>query len=246
VTIDWQHHIAEVIVETESALPNQHLISQNIGNGSQRITNPHPAISIFNFHYASPPTAVAENYALNKAIGDNETGFKGTEDTHYRMEAWQFILAGGALYNNLDYSFVVGHERGDFEYPAEQPGGGNPGFRQQMTVLHDFINSFEFVRMKPDTAFITAGIPEKMQVYALAEAGQQYAAYFFDSDNPARQSLSLTLDLPSGEYDVVWIDVFSGKPTKSEQVKLPAAQTIQSPEFQREIALSIRRKLFND
>lgn len=246
VTMDWQHHIADVIVETESSLPNRHLISQNIGNGSQQITNPNPAISIFNFHYASPPKAVAENYALNKAIGDNETGFKGTEDTHYRMEAWQFILAGGALYNNLDYSFVAGHERGDFEYPAEQPGGGNPGFRQQMTVLHDFINSFEFVRMKPNTAFIRAGMPEKMRAYALAEAGQQYAAYFFDSDNLAQQALSLTLDLPLGEYEVAWIDVFSGKPTKSEQVKLSTAQTIQSPEFQREIALSIRRKSFND
>lgn len=241
VTLEWQHHIADVIVETESGLPNQHLISQNIGNGSQRITDPHPAISIFNFHYASPPKAVAENYALNKAIGDNETGFKGTEDTHYRMEAWQFILAGGALYNNLDYSFVAGHERGDYKYPAEQPGGGNPGFRQQMTVLRDFINSFEFVRMKPDTAFIKAGVPETMHTYALAEAGQQYAAYFFDGDHPAQQSLSLTLALPSGEYDIVWIDVITGKPIQTEHLKLAAEQTIKSPEFQREIALSIRR-----
>ncbi|MEI2723753.1 MAG: hypothetical protein V9H26_09495 [Verrucomicrobiota bacterium] len=119
VTMEWQHHIADVIVATEQALPNRHLISQNIANGSAKITQPHPAISIFNFHYASPPKAVAENYALNKAIGDNETGFRGTNDTHYRMEAWGFILAGGALYNNLDYSFVAGHERGDFAVSGE-------------------------------------------------------------------------------------------------------------------------------
>ena len=157
------------------------------------------------------------------------------------MEAWQFILAGGALYNNLDYSFVAGHEGGDFKYPAEQPGSGNPEFRQQMTVLRDFINSFNFVRMKPDSGFIKAGVPEKMRVYALTQAGQQYAAYFFGENKPAQQSLSLTLELPPGEYAIEWVDVFSGKPIKSERVKSPDVKTISSPKFQREIALSIRR-----
>ena len=66
------------------------------------------------------------NYDLNKVIGDNETGFRGTNDAAYRIEAWDFLLAGGGLFNNLDYSFVAGHEDGTFAYPATQPGGGNP------------------------------------------------------------------------------------------------------------------------
>ncbi|MCA9183530.1 MAG: hypothetical protein KDA51_18845 [Planctomycetales bacterium] len=142
---------------------------------------------------------------------------------------------------NLDYSFVAGHEGGDFEYPATQPGGGNPGFRQQMTVLRDFINSFDFVRMHPNTEFMSGGVPEKMQVYPLAEAGQQYAAYFVEADNLAQQSFSLTVDLPAGEYDIEWIDVLSGQSTHGERVKSPDTKTIHSPKFQREIALSIRR-----
>jgi hypothetical protein len=241
VTLEWQHHIADVIVETEKALPNKHLISQNIANGSKKVTKPHPAISIFNFHYASPPKAVAENYALNKAIGDNETGFKGTNDTHYRMEAWEFILAGGALYNNLDYSFVARHERGDFVYPKTQPGGGNPEFRRQLTVLRDFINSFDFVRMKPDKEFINSGVPDKMHSYALAESGHQYAAYFFDPSNAAPQTISLTLLIEAGDYRVDWVDVLSGKPAKSETIKSPGAITLTSPEFRREVALRIRK-----
>ena len=241
VTLDWQHRIADVIVETEKPLPHQHLIAQNIANGSKKVTKPHPVISIFNFHYASPPRAVAENYAWNKVIGDNETGFKGTNDTHYRMEAWQFILAGGALYNNLDYSFVVGHEGGDFIYPQSQPGGGNPEFRRQMTVLRDFIHGFNFVRMKPDLEFINSGVPEKMQAHALAEDGRQYAAYFFDPSNAAPQTLSLTLLLPAGDYRVEWVDVLSGQPAKSGRVKSPGAVTILSPEFRREVALRILR-----
>ena len=50
VTLEWQHHIADVIVATENALPNRHLISRNVANGSAKIDHPHPAISIFNFH----------------------------------------------------------------------------------------------------------------------------------------------------------------------------------------------------
>ena len=80
VTTEWQHHIAEVIVAAEKGSRNKHLISQNIANCSAKIQNPHPAVSVFNFHYASPPITVAMNYGLNKVIGDNETGFRGTSD----------------------------------------------------------------------------------------------------------------------------------------------------------------------
>jgi hypothetical protein len=241
VMMDWQHRIADVIVETEKPLPGKHLISQNVANGSKKITKPHPAISIFNFHYASPPNAVEENYALQKVIGDNETGFKGTNDAHYRMEAWEFILAGGALYNNLDYSFAAGHERGDFVYPAKQPGGGNAEFRRQVTVLHDFINRFDFIHMKSDKQFIRSGVLAKTRAYALTEDGKQYAAYFCAPSNSVPSAMSLALVLPAGDYDVEWMDVLSGAPMKRERVKSPGAITIISPEYGREIALGIRR-----
>src|SRR5688572_24546706 len=110
VTLEWQHKIAQFIVEQEKAMPKKHLISRNVANGSAKIDKTHPAVQIYNFHYAYPPDTIAQNFHLNKPIGDNETGFRGTDDLPYRVEAWSFILAGGALYNNLDYSFVAGHE----------------------------------------------------------------------------------------------------------------------------------------
>ncbi|HYG36884.1 MAG TPA: hypothetical protein VEC99_18975, partial [Clostridia bacterium] len=97
VTLEWQHHIATVIAETEKELGVRHLISQNIANDKAKVEKPHPAVSIFNFHYATPPDTVAMNYGLNKVIGDNETGFRGTNDSVYRMEGWDFIVAGGGL-----------------------------------------------------------------------------------------------------------------------------------------------------
>jgi hypothetical protein len=177
VPLAWQHHIAELIVEAELGFPQKHLISLNISNGAQKVETPHPAISIFNFHYASPPDTVALNYGLNKVIGDNETGFRGTGDEPYRMEGWDFILAGGGLYNNLDYSFTYGYEDGTFKYPDTQPGGGNTRLRRQLKILRDFIYSVDFVKMRPDNTIIKGGVPNGYSARALVEAGRAYAIY---------------------------------------------------------------------
>jgi hypothetical protein len=144
VTLDWQYHIASVIDDIEKDFPNKHLIAQNIANGSAKIDEPNPLVSIFNFHYATPPDAVGINYGLNKAIGDDETGFRGIEDVHYRTEAWDFIIAGGGSYNNLDYSFTAGHEDGTFVLPEKQPGGGGKALRNQLKILKDFMLSFDY------------------------------------------------------------------------------------------------------
>jgi PA14 domain/Cellulase (glycosyl hydrolase family 5) len=178
VTMEWQHRIADVITEAEKDFPHKFLISQNIANGSQKIANPHPAISIFNFHYAIPPDAVALNYDLNKVIGDNETGFRGTGDDVYRMEAWDFIVAGGGLFNNLDYSFTAEHPGGTWtNLPSTMPGGGGPALRRQLRLLQDFISGFDFIRMRPDNGVILGGVPSTMTARALVERGKAYAIY---------------------------------------------------------------------
>ena len=146
VTLDWQKHISETIAEADG---RRHLISQNIANGSVRIKEPFPLVSLFNFHYSRPPESVAMNYDLNKAMGNNETGFDGQADATYRVQGWEFMMAGGALYNNLDYSFTVGHERGDFRYPDKTPGGGSAALRAQLGFLRGFFDRFRFVRMSP-------------------------------------------------------------------------------------------------
>jgi hypothetical protein len=236
VTMDWQHRIVDTIVAAEKPLPHKHLVSMNIANGSKKVERPHPAVSVFNFHYASPPDTVALNYGLNKVIGDNETGFKGTADTHYRMEAWEFILAGGGLYNNLDYSFAVGHEDGTFEYPPKQPGGGNRGFRHQMRLLSEFIHGFDFVRMKPDKSVIAGPLPKGARALALVESGRQYAIYVFGGE-----SVELKLKLPTGRYAVAWLDPVSGKTEKSMLDHSGGEAQLKSPRYKPDVVLSVRR-----
>jgi hypothetical protein len=235
VTMEWQHHIADVIVETEKDFTHQHLLTQNIANGSKKIEDPHPAVSVFNFHYASPPNTVALNYELNKVIGDNETGFKETADDHYRMEGWEFILAGGGLYNNLDYSFTAGDEDGTFQYPPKQPGGGNPGFRRQMKLLKDFIHGFEFVKMKPARDAIREPLPKDARCQVLAEAGRQYAAYFKGAPR-----FAFAIDLPAGNYRIQWLDVVNGQKETLPNLKHAGGPArFQIPDGLNECALTI-------
>jgi hypothetical protein len=235
--LEWQHRIADVIVDTEKSFPHRHLISMNVANGKAKVENPHPAISIFNFHYATPPDTVAMNYALNKVIGDNETGFKGTGDTHYRMEGWEFILAGGGLYNNLDYSFTVGHEDGTFVYPNTQPGGGSAALRKQLKILKDFIHRFDFIHMIPDNTIITGGLPEKARARALVETGKQYAIYVFGG-----KQVNLTLEIPAGQYHVEWWNTLTGNVDKRETLKHGGgAVMLASPPYEEDVALRLVR-----
>jgi hypothetical protein len=237
VTIEWQHLIVDTLVDAEKNLPHKHLISMNIANGAKQVERPHPTVSIFNFHYANPPDAVTQNFGLRKAIGDNETGFKGTGDTHYRREGWEFMLAGGALYSNLDYSFAVGHEDGTFAYPSTQPGGGNRAFRQQLQVLKQFLDGFDFVKMRPDQSVFAGGLSGKVQARALVEPGRQYAVYLFGSG----QSV-LRLNLPGGQYAAQWLNPLDGKITREERLQHPGGQlALTPPRYQEDIALRITK-----
>lgn len=188
VSLSWQHRIAEVIQQSQASRQHRSLISQNIANGSQAIQQPHPAVSIFNFHYAAPPDAIAQNYGLAKVIGDNETGFRGTNDAPYRMESWDFIIAGGGLFNHLDYSFAVGHEDGSFIYPSSQPGGGNPVLRRQFRILRDFIHGFRFWEMRPENSILKGGLTSRATARALVNPGKEYAIYLRSAPLPSQFS----------------------------------------------------------
>ena len=235
VTLDWQHHMVDVIVAAENDTPQPHLIAMNIANGSQKIEHPHPAVSIFNFHYSYPPTAVFENYGLNKVIGENETGFKGTADAWYRHEAWEFLLAGGGLFNNLDYSFAVGHEDGTFAYPTSQPGGGNRGYRGQLKVLKDFLHGFDIPRLKPDQSLLKSELPTGVRMQMLTDRDREHAIYL-----QGGQQVDLSLSLRASDYHVEWIDVLTGKVVKEERRTHSGGTAIfASPDVTDDIALRI-------
>ena len=199
-TLDWQRELAAVVVETEQNLPKKHLIAQNYSNFKQSLQAMEPNISIINFHYAWPE-AVEMNYGWNRPIGFDETGFSGNADSTYLEQAWAFMMAGGAIFNNLDYSFYPGAEDGTGVNQA--PGGGSAQLRQQLKIMRDFLESFVFIHMRP-ASNVLYHVPG-MIGQVLAEPGKQYALFL--SGKPGEW---IKLNLPAGEYQYQFLSPDTG------------------------------------
>ena len=240
VTDAWQAHIAGVIAQAEAHLPHRHLIAQNIANGQQRVEDPDPRVSILNFHYARPPETVALNYDLNRVIGDDETGFNGSEPDAYRIEGWDFMIAGGGVYDNLDYSFTVGHEDGTARIDA--PGGGGRVLHEQLAILAEFFKGLDFVRMRPDHSVIQGELPEGTTAHALVEEGQAYAVYVNGSPQDDG-CIELAMALPRGAYRTEWVNTQTGGVDKAEDLEHDGGtRVLVSPEYMGDIALRVHKK----
>ncbi len=250
VTEAWQWKIADTIVETEKTWGVRHLISMNIANGRAKVEKLHPAVKILNFHYCVPPDTVALNYHWNVVIGENETGFRGKDDILYRSEGWDFILAGGALYNNLDYSFTPAYPDGTF-LDYKSPGGGSATLRRQLSVLKKFVEALPFWQMKPDSGTIK-GVEPDLTASCLSKKGAVYAIYLHvplpnKPKNLAEHlrknvTAKVALDLPTGRWRVRWLDTKSGAWVLDESRQHDGGLlTLTSPVFDDDIALRIDR-----
>ncbi len=237
VPFEWQHKIANTIVETEKALSCKHLIAQNTSPVYAAV---HPAVSIFNFHPGAVNVSVRSNHELNKLTGLNETSPRGkplgasTTAFDYRRWGWTLLMDGGAIYNNLDYSFTVQHPKGAYKQWDEQPAGIMATMRKQLRILKDFMEGFDFVRMKPDAAVVKDGVPADGAAFVLANSGEAYAVYLYGG-----KQATLMLDVPAGRYRAEWVNTLSGNVDKSEEVTHGGALTLRSPEYKEDVALRV-------
>lgn len=239
---EWEKHMTGVVVDAEKGFYQKHLISNNIANNFRLVPENREDVSIYNFHYARPPVTVAMNYHLNKVIGDNETGFDGTKDSKYRVEAWDFILAGGGLFNNLDYSFTVGNEDGSFTVKEGEPGGGGKILRKQFNILSDFMKGIDFINMSP----LKSGLirfPEKADIafQALAKSDQVIAIYVHRKDTLSRSS-TFEIDLSAGSYNLTWVDTKTGTENDAELKAHPGGWAmINTPVFSKDITVKLEK-----
>jgi hypothetical protein len=224
--------VTQWISDEESKLGKRHLIAQNISNYLHPVKNVDARISILNFHYAWPE-AVTFNDRLGRVIGFDESGFAGEADRTYRRQAWRFILAGGGLFNHLDYSFFVGSEGGTGENDA--PGGGSRSLRKQLGILKKFIHRFDFVRMTSRDDLIRSAPGAFVKV--LAHPGNAYALYVL-----GRAPCTLEIEISPGQYLAEWIDTRSGEVLAEGFLVSEGEVSLTSPNFETDVALAIVRR----
>jgi hypothetical protein len=232
-SLAWQARVASWIASEEKELPSRHLIAQNVANFRLPVREQDlaPGVSIVNFHYAYPE-AVTWNLGLSKVIGYDESGFAGSADATYRREAWNFMLAGGGLFNSLDYSFTASHEDGTDTAP-NGPGSGSPTLRRQLKVLSDFLHSFDLSTLAPDPTTVKKS--PGVVVRTLSAPGRQYALYVHGAS-----PCELTLDLPKANYQAEWVSIQTGAVVKRESFHhRKRLRTLASPPFEDDIALRV-------
>ncbi len=243
LTPDWNDKIVAAVVVAEASLPRKHLIAQGIPRLAVPVRGINPHISVLNFH-AAKPEVVGLNYSLNRVIAFDETGGADRSDRKYRTEGWEFLLAGGGVYDHLDLSFTPEHEDGmAVPLPPGTPGGGGPELRRQLKILKEFIEGFDFIRMAPANAAIkasrvTPAATPAQPVWVLAELGRAYAIYI----NGGTQA-ELELELPAGAYKAEWVNTKTGGIDKTETFSHDAgSKTLASPTYSEDIALRVTRR----
>ena len=233
LTMAWQRRVAEWIRSEEAGLPNKHLIAEDCCNFAYPVRDVIEGVSVVNFHYAYPEAATL-NYGLGKALSYDETGFLGRGDDAYTRQAWNFMLAGGSVFDGLDYSFTVGHEDGTDTAP-NGPGGGSVELRKRLRILSEFLGTLPLVEMSPDAGTVrhAAGI----RAHVLSNGHGEYAMYL-DGKGPAE----LKLNLPAGEYSVTWVDVVTGGKREESFRHQGGVKVVRTPEFREGIGLRIVRR----
>ena len=222
-TNEWILHVSEWIVELEQQLPKKHLISTDYSNEGVEMPLDHNEkyfkhISIFNHHYDAEAESVIKNYnRIPKAWSFNETGIMPTSTPEYRYQGWKYLMNGGALYNNLDFTFQVGDEDG---HGTTLFSRGYTGFlactdhdmKYQMANLLEFWNDLDFVHMKPGGDFISFRYGH-IEIYGFFDEGKTYVVYFIGSGEPRA-----FLNIPNGKYKVEWLEPRTLQPIEDNEV----------------------------
>ena len=234
----WQELIATTVKATEKTLPKKHLIAQNFANQYLKIENLDTDISILNFHYAYPPKAVTDNYHLNKPIAFDETA-DGMKAPDRRREAWAFILEGGAVYNNLDWSYAHDDITGMGRNAAGQRQIGTLVW-QQLQVLIKNINEFDFIKAQPLDSNFKKELPVGINLYGLEVKGGDYLLYWVKDKIVDFEKWNISL--AAGNYSMQWIDPLDGRILKEQKIQHEGGNIyLDIPPFSDDIVLRLKR-----
>ena len=217
----WIDKQIEKAIEVESRLPKKHMLAQQLEMGvcftdDDRIANIVTQYVSLSWRQIGGIPALNSCYCYNKPIELNETGYIGAwikEDTDdsvgiSRLESWEFMIGGGAGFNQLNGYFK-----------ASNPSGESPINRKILSGLRNlrtFLESFEFIKMTRDTETLCA-VSIGAEANMISEKGKQYVMYIHHSfpinstgayyiPNYGEYEPVLTLQLEKGNYNVTFIE----------------------------------------
>ena len=244
-TKEWVGEVSEWIVSAEKQLPKKHLISVDYTNEGRAISREElqkywKNISVFNHHYDKDAASVRANYqSVPRPFAFNETGLMPVYTKAYRIQGWRYLMCGGALYNNLDFTFQAGHEDGSgkAEFSCDgYKGSGDPRVRNEISILASFFSTIDFVKMRPAQDIFVVYYGDR-DLYALANDGKQYAIYVVGGENSWYR-----LNVPFGKYTIQYMDPVTGIKILETTVNHNSGDLrLDGPDYAEDLAIRINR-----
>ncbi|MFM2091447.1 MAG: hypothetical protein RLZZ127_1936 [Planctomycetota bacterium] len=218
----WQAWLADEVRLRAPELP----IAMNLANRGTVVDGLPAPVAIAGMHYPTPEAAWI-NRGRGIAIAGDETGFQGQDDGIYRRQAWEFLLAGGALFSHLDYSFTPAHPDGDAPITARTPGWGGPSLRRQLGILRRTLAGWDRALMRPMPEAVEIALAPGARAVALGIPGEAVLVHLAAWDDSG-----LRVCLPAGAWTARWLDPASG--LWSEPAKVQArtfASVVPAPDW---------------
>ena len=177
----WISALADHAINVESKLPKKHLLAQQVMVGldfsdDDRISvNVSQYVTVSGRQIGGTP-ALNNCYGTNKPVEMNETVSVLSDPAYYeqdvfaasRLEAWEFMVGGGAGFNQLNGCFT-----------AVNPAGDDPANHRLLSGLRNlrsFMESMDYVKMTRDNRTVRA-MSVGGSVNGISEIGKQYAFY---------------------------------------------------------------------
>ena len=217
----WVEKLIDTAINTEARLPKKHMLAQQLEIGVDFADDDRIALIVtqyisLSWRQVGGIPALNNCYCYNKPIEFNETAYVGswiTEEKNdvlaiSRLEAWEFMVGGGAGFNQLNGYFLPSNPSGESDY--------NRRILLGLRNLRTFLESFDFVKMTRDRETVLHS-SVGASVSVISEKGRQYALYIhhsfpvFDSGsyyepNYGAYDPTLTLRLEKGDYKVTCIE----------------------------------------
>jgi hypothetical protein len=247
---DWHVRIVQKIYDTESSLGTRHLIAVNYPDDS---LIDDWRVAIVNSHYTWGDGWTGGIEMLNGYYGKNKVlALDETAGTLYsasvsdvRVEAWEMLIGGGAVYDCLSWEFTTDNPWGT---------AANNTVLDQLKVLKNYIQGWNFLKMSPNKEVVTSGVPSGAQMRALVQSGQQYIVYLhhgqrFTKDldmgymvSPGSHQANLSVNLPAANYRVEWVNPAGGNALSGQDIAHGGGnRTFSSPGYSEDIILQILR-----
>lgn len=254
LAVEWIDHLVDVVIDTEKNLPKKHLIAQQYMVGVDFTADARvPVITTQYIEQNMKQFGGVEGlnlvYHLNKPIELNETAYfptwyEGDVIAASRAEAWEFMVGGGAAFNQLNGRFT------DLDPRGKTPD--NQNVLKALKNLKAFLYEFDFTKMTKDTSFMLSNAGQGALVRGISQPGEQYALYFHHSilkengvyyiATPGTYQQTLEIDLPPGKYVANW--VLPQETTTIESTEFfhnQGTKVLKSPLYHFDVALSVRR-----